>query len=215
MSALRCILNYEVCYNFKSRRRLAAGAMLLLLGAVMVSGLYAVFHDESWQTGANNSLYPVASAWTDMTEVVVANSILLPNAYAQPPSSAFVTTWNITGPPTSAPSSLAEVKFSIGVESGGEVHVDWGDGDTDTYNATGEPRHYYTNLSPGTPTSATVAITGDLQRFYFDYDTRLAVMYDTPAVAAVCRPVGRYPMVQHGSDVQGCRQHAIRGNRCA
>ena len=73
------------------------------------------------------------------------------------------------------------VRFSIGVESGGEVHVDWGDGETDTYNAAGEPRHFYRNYNPDTPANATVSITGDLKRFYFHY-TDPVTTNDSPRV---------------------------------
>ena len=165
MLALRVILHHDAYY--KSRRRLATGAVLL--GVALVSGLYAGFHDESWQIGANNLLYPMDYVWTGMVDVA-ANSMLLPHAYAQTPDvGAFITTWNVTGLPTTPSFNSAEVKFSIGVESGGEVHVDWGDGDTDTYNMTGEPRHGYRNNNPGTLASTTISITGDLERFYFHY----------------------------------------------
>ena len=165
MLALRVILHHDAYY--KSRKRLATGAVLL--GVALVSGLYAGFHDESWQIGANNLLYPMDYVWTGMVDVA-ANSMLLPHAYAQTPDvGAFITTWNVTGLPTTPSFNSAEVKFSIGVESGGEVHVDWGDGDTDTYNMTGEPRHGYRNNNPGTLASTTISITGDLERFYFHY----------------------------------------------
>ena len=177
MLALRVILHHDVYY--KSRRRLATGAVLL--GVALVSGLYAGFHDESWQIGANNLLYPMDYVWTGMADVA-ANSMLLPHAYAQTPDvGAFITTWNVTGLPTTPSFNSAEVKFSIGVESGGEVHIDWGDGDTDTYNMTGEPRHGYRNNNPGTLASTTISITGDLERFYFHYVDPVTTT-DTPGL---------------------------------
>ena len=136
------MLCYKINGIFKSRRRLAAGAVLL--GAVLAFGLHAGFHDGAWQTGADDLSHNpdhsgTGHAWVDMAGATTEFT-LLPHAYAQTPDAdAFVTTWNITGLPITTSFNAATVRFSIDVESGGEVHVGWGDGHTNTYDATGEP----------------------------------------------------------------------------
>ena len=105
-----------------------------------------------------------------------------PHAYAQTPDSdAFVTTWNVTGVDRVSDFSYTTVWFHIGVTSGGQVSIDWGDGDTDTYNATGGVDYFFTNQQPDSLKNATVSITGDLERFYFNY-TDSVTTYDTPGL---------------------------------
>ena len=151
MPALRVILHHDAYY--KSRRRLATGAVLL--GVALVSGLYAGFHDESWQIGANNLLYPMDYVWTGMVDVA-ANSMLLPHAYAQTPDAgAFITTWNVTGLPTHIGLRLQfrpRSNFVSAWTSGGQkCHIDWGDGDTATtvQHDGGTTDHGYRNNNPG------------------------------------------------------------------
>ncbi len=123
---------------------------------MVVSGLYVGFHDEAWQTEANNLLHPLAHAWTDhawndMADAVTY-SILLPQAYAQTPDpDAFVTTWNVTRTPVASTINAASVRFSIGVAPGGQVTIDWGNGNSPkTYNATGYATNAYLNKQPST-----------------------------------------------------------------
>ncbi len=142
---------------------------------MVVSGLYVGFHDEAWQTEANNLLHPLAHAWTDhawndMADAVTY-SILLPQAYAQTPDpDAFVTTWNVTRTPVASTINAASVRFSIGVAPGGQVTIDWGNGNSPkTYNATGYATNAYLNKQPTMSKNATVVISGDLEHFYFHY----------------------------------------------
>ena len=110
-------------------------------------------------------------AWTDRIGSA-AHSILTPppSAYAQTSNTdAFVTTWNTTGIQYSPTLALGSIAFHIGVESGGQVTIDWGDGTSDTYNASGSVTHYYRHDDPTVPKSTAVEITGDLKRFYFHY----------------------------------------------
>ena len=173
MYALRHIINYAVGSRFKLLRWRAAD--VILLGTMVVSGLYVGFHDEAWQTEANNMLHPLAHAWTDHAWNDMADaatySILLPQAYAQTPDpDAFVTTWNVTGTPVASTMNAAIVRFSIGVAPGGQVTIDWGNGDSPkTYNATGYATNAYLNKQPTMSKNATVVISGDLEHFYFHY----------------------------------------------
>ena len=159
--------------NMKSSWQVAACAVLL--SAVLVSGLLAGFHDEALQMKASSLLYPLVYGWTDYdwTDPVdaVAYSILPPQAYAQTPDpGAFVTTWNVTGVPVAPAIAISTVGFHIGVASGGQVTIDWGDGESPRiYNATGQVSHFYRNHEPTVLKNATVTISGDLNRFYFHY----------------------------------------------
>ena len=181
---LNRILCCEVNGWFKSRRRLVAGAVLL--GAVLAFGLHAGFHDGAWQTGANSLPHhpdhsDTGHAWVDVAGVA-ADLMLLPHAYAQTPDAdAFVTTWNVTGVDRVSDFSYTTVWFHIGVTPGGQVSIDWGDGDTDTYNATGSVDHFFINHQPDSLKNATVSITGDLERFYFHYANPVTT-YDTPGL---------------------------------
>ena len=181
---LNRILCCEVNGWFKSRRRLVAGAVLL--GAVLAFGLHAGFHDGAWQTGANSLPHhpdhsDTGHAWVDVAGVA-ADLMLLPHAYAQTPDAdAFVTTWNATGVDRVSDFSYTTVWFHIGVTPGGQVSIDWGDGDTDTYNATGSVDHSFINHQPDSLKNSTVSITGDLERFYFHYASP-ATTYDTPGL---------------------------------
>ena len=182
VSALNRILRCEVNGWFKSRRRLVAGAVLL--GAVLAFGLHAGFHDGAWQAGANSLPHHLDHSDTGHAWVDVAADLMLPppHAYAQTPDSdAFVTTWNVTGVDRVLDFSYTTVWFHIGVTSGGQVSIDWGDGDTDTYNATGSVDHFFTNQQPNSLKNATVSITGDLERFYFNYADSVTT-YDTPGL---------------------------------
>ena len=159
--------------NMKSSWQFAACAVLL--SAVLVSGLLAGFHDEALQMKASSLLYPLVYGWTDYdwTDPVdaVAYSILPPQAYAQTPDpGAFVTTWNVTGVPVAPTIAISTVGFHIGVASGGQVTIDWGDGESPRiYNATGQVSYFYRNHEPTVLKNATVTISGDLNRFYFHY----------------------------------------------
>ena len=179
---IQIILNRILCCEingvFKSRRWLAAGAVLL--GAVLAFGLHAGSHDEAWQTGTNNLLHSMDYAWTDIADAAT-NSMLLPPAYAQTPDTdAFVTTWNVTGKSFTPTYNYATVQFTIGVAPGGQVSIDWGDGGLPkTYNATGYVSNSYKNYQPDTLKNAVVTISGDLERFYFRY-TNSVTTYDSP-----------------------------------
>ena len=181
---LNRILCCEVNGWFKSRRRLVAGAVLL--GAMLAFGLHAGFHDGAWQTGANSLPHhpdhsDTGHAWVDVAGVA-ADLMLLPHAYAQTPDAdAFVTTWNVTGVDRVSDFSYTTVWFHIGVTPGGQVSIDWGDGDTGTYNATGSVDHFFINHQPDSLKNATVSITGDLERFYFHYANPVTT-YDTPGL---------------------------------
>ena len=182
---LNRILCCEVNGRFKSRRRLVAGAVLL--GAVLAFGLHAGFHDGAWQAGANSLPHhpdhsDTGHAWVDVAGVAADLMLPPPHAYAQTPDSdAFVTTWNVTGVDRVSNAGYTLAQFHIGVTSGGQVSIDWGDGDTDTYNATGSVDHFFTNQQPDSLKNATVSITGDLERFYFNY-TDSVTTYDTPGL---------------------------------
>ena len=179
---IQIILNRILCCEingvFKSRRWLAAGAVLL--GAVLAFGLHAGSHDEAWQTGTNNLLHSMDYAWTDIADAAT-NSMLLPPAYAQTPDTdAFVTTWNVAGKSFTPTYNYATVQFTIGVAPGGQVSIDWGDGGLPkTYNATGYVSNSYKNYQPDTLKNAVVTISGDLERFYFRY-TNSVTTYDSP-----------------------------------
>ena len=181
MCTLNRMLHCEVNGRFKSRRRLAAGAVLL--GAILAFGLHAGFHDGAWQTGANSLPHHLDHSWTGHAWVdVAADSTLLPQAYAQTPDAgAFVTTWNVTGVDRVSNVGYTLAQFHIGVTPGGQVSIDWGDGDTDTYNATGSVDYFFRNYQPDSLKNATVSITGDLERFYFHYSNPFTT-HDTPGL---------------------------------
>ncbi len=142
---------------------------------MLVFGLCVAFYDEVWEVGANN-LYPLTyiltdHVWADLVDQV-PYSILLPHVYAQTyNSTVFVTTWDVTGEPVSNNNNYANVAFNIDVAAGGQVTIDWGDdrGSTSIYDESGRVSHFYRNSDPTTDKSATIIISGDLERFYFDY----------------------------------------------
>ena len=173
MSTPNRILYCEVNGQFKSHRRLAAGAVLL--GAVLAFGLHAGFHDGTWQAGASSLPHhpdhsDTGHAWVGVAGVA-ADSTLLPHAYAQTPDAgAFVTTWNVTGVHRILDFGYTTVQFHVGVTPGGQISIDWGDGEPpQLYNATGSVDHRFRNYQPDSLKNATVSITGDLERFYFHY----------------------------------------------
>ena len=172
MFAIRSVLNHEGGPNPKSHSRTAVYAVLL--GAALASGALPGLDGKSLQMDPSQ-LHPLFNAWTDADwsdpTSAAASSILLPQAYAQTPDSdAFVTTWNVTGIPHATNIATSTIGFHIGVASGGQVTINWGDGESpDTYNATGEARKFYLNDEPTVLKNATVAISGDLTRFYFHY----------------------------------------------
>ena len=65
---------------------------------------------------------------------------------------AFVTTWNVA-------SSQQTIKISVNVISGGDLHVDWGDGDTGTFTADGIISHTYQDSG-----KYRISMTGSLAR---------------------------------------------------
>ncbi len=98
--------------------------------------------------------------------------MLLPQAYAQvSDTSSFVTTWNITGAPTDQSQyRYASIRFHIDVASGGQVSIDWGDGSAaQNVTKSGQVSKSYIHSRPFSPITTTVAISGDLERFYFHY----------------------------------------------
>lgn len=84
-----------------------------------------------------------ATVWLELADAP-GHAALLPQAHAQTPDTgAFVTTWNTTGTSIGT-KSLAGIGFHIGVASGGQVTIDWGDGSPPrSYNASGSADHYY------------------------------------------------------------------------
>ena len=124
----------------------------------------------------------VAAAATVWPELAGApgHAALLPQAHAQTPDAgAFVTTWNTTGTSVGT-KSLAGIGFHIGVASGGQVDIDWGDGSPPrSYNASGSVDNYYIYDGPAVLRNSTVSISGDLTRFYFHYYD-VARTSDTP-----------------------------------
>ena len=147
---------------------------IILLNAMLMFGLCVAFYDEVREVDANN-LYPLTYILTDHVWADLADqapySILFPHAYAQTyNSTVFVTTWNVTGEFLSNDLSYARVEFSIDVADGGQVTIDWGNGGSpSTYVASGTASRSYQNSDPTTDKTATVIISGDLERFYFDY----------------------------------------------
>ncbi len=115
-----------------------------------------------------DSIFP--ASWTDLMDSAT-HSILPILAYAQTSNSdAFITTWDTTGEKTTTPNlSIASVKFHIDVKPGSQVTVDWGNGQSNTYNASQGVSHNYQNSQPDVSKTNTISITGDLERFYFYY----------------------------------------------
>ena len=65
---------------------------------------------------------------------------------------AFVTTWNVA-------SSQHTISISVNVASGGDLRVDWGDGNTDTFTADGIISHTYQDSG-----KYRISMTGSLAR---------------------------------------------------
>ncbi len=109
------------------------------------------------------------------------HAALLPQAHAQTPDAgAFVTTWNTTGESISTSYSMASVRFHIGVASGGQADIDWGDGSPPrSYNASGPVSRIYLYEGPPVLRNNTVSISGNLTHFYFHY-YHLSQTGDTP-----------------------------------
>ena len=120
-----------------------------------------------------------ATVWPELADAP-GHAALLPQAHAQTPDTgAFVTTWNTTGTSLGT-KSLAGIGFHIGVASGGQVAIDWGDGSPPrSYNASGSVDHYYIYDGPAVLRNSTVSISGDLTRFYFHYYDVFRT-FDTP-----------------------------------
>ncbi len=158
-------------HSSKSHRRPIAYAVLL--GAVLMFGLLAGPYDEASQAETNQLPHPPFYNWPGLADAKVY-SMLLPQAYAQvSDTSSFVTTWNITGAPTDQPQhSYASIRFHIDVASGGQVSIDWGDGSAvQNVTKSGPVSTYYLyTQQPSSPITTTVAISGDLERFYFHYN---------------------------------------------
>ncbi len=109
------------------------------------------------------------AAWTDLMDSVTHSILPIP-AYAQTPNSdAFITTWDTTGEEAHPTLAVASVKFHIDVKPGSQVTVDWGNGQSNTYNASQGVSHDYQNSQPGVSKTNTISITGDLEHFYFYY----------------------------------------------
>ena len=146
----------------------AAGALVLLPG---LQGAPQALHAAGAAGAAPSADLAPAQAWPVLAGAPGHAALLLPQAHAQAPDTgAFVTTWNTTGRPISSTSSLADVRFHIGVAPGGQVYIDWGDGYAPrSYNASGPVYRFYTYDGPPAPRNATVSISGDLTHFYFHY----------------------------------------------
>ena len=133
------------------------------------------FNDLATVTVSRARFWRRPSSWPLAVFVVLVAAtgvfVLLPQAHAQTPDTgAFVTTWNTTGVSGSPIYSIADVRFHIGVASGGQVTIDWGDGSTPrSYNASGPVDHLYVYDGPPAPRNATVSISGNLTQFYFHY----------------------------------------------
>ena len=81
-----------------------------------------------------------------------ALSSVYPIVVGKAPPGAFTTTWNVA-------SSSHTIRISVNVTSGGDLHVDWGDSNTDTFTADGIISHTYSDSG-----KYQVSMTRDLAR---------------------------------------------------
>ena len=95
-------------------------------------------------------MFIIGSAGDDVNEYELSpvHPIVVKNSLDR----AFITTWNVTSSPHT-------IHISVNVTSGGDLHVDWGDGNTGTPTADGIISHTYQD-----PGRYQVAMTGNLTR---------------------------------------------------
>ena len=95
-------------------------------------------------------MFVIGSLESAVTEYALSS--VYPIVVGKAPPGAFTTTWNVASSPHT-------IRISVNVISGGDLHVDWGDSNTDTFTADSIISHTY--LDSG---KYQVSMTGDLAR---------------------------------------------------
>ncbi len=125
---------------------------------------------DTFQAGDGGAEWDALDAQYDAVSMWPFQDAFAQMSSTETDSDAFVTTWNVTGAYDAGSFRYVTVTFHIDVASGGEVFIDWDDGNSPTsYTASGAVENFYRNYDPTASKSAAVSITGDLKRFYFHY----------------------------------------------